>query len=87
MASRYHVDLAGPVPQALAEVIRRRFGEVTIRSDVERTVMDGVIVDQSAVRALLNLLWDLGSEVRLLRVVEVLTPPPELGERRFPGQL
>ena len=32
--------------------------------------MDGAVPDQAAVRALLNLLWDVGSEVRLLEVTD-----------------
>lgn len=68
MASTYHLALAGPVPRTVAELIRRRFGDVTIRSDADRTVLEGPIADQAAVRALLNLLWDVGSDIRVLRV-------------------
>jgi hypothetical protein len=52
----------------VAGVIRARFGEVTIRSWAGRTALDGVLADQAAVRGLLNLVWDVGGEVRLLRV-------------------
>lgn len=75
MAIAFHLIVAGPVPAILAEVIRDRLGDVTIRSDARRTVLQGQLADQSAVRALLNLLWDVGSDVRLLRVRAVAAPP------------
>jgi hypothetical protein len=65
---RYHLALAGPVPASVVEAIGARFGQVTIRSPAGPARLDGVIVDQAAVRALLNLVWDAGGEVRLLRV-------------------
>lgn len=69
MASRYLVTVAGPVPAAVAELIRLRFGDVSVSPLPEgRTVLEGEVLDQSAVRALLNLLWDVGSDVRTLRV-------------------
>lgn len=68
MAASYHVALAGRVPRNVAELIGRRFGEVSIHVDADRTVLEGPIADQAAVRALLNLLWDVGSDVLLLRV-------------------
>jgi hypothetical protein len=52
----------------VAEVIRVRFGEVAVRSSVDRTALDGLVADQAAVRALLTLVWDVGGEIRLLRV-------------------
>ncbi len=68
MASRYHLALAGPVPAVVAEAIRGRFGDVTVRPDGPQTILEGPIADQAAVRALLTMLWDAGGEVRLLRV-------------------
>lgn len=68
MTCRYHLALAGPLPASVAGVIRARFGEVTIRSGPGRTALDGLLADQAAVRALLELVWDVGGEVRLLRV-------------------
>lgn len=64
----YQVALAGRVPQHVAELITRRFGEVSMHVDADRTVLAGPIADQAAVRALVNLLWDVGGDVRLLRV-------------------
>lgn len=68
MVCRYHLALAGPLPATVTEVIRVRFGEVTIRSSADRTALDGMLADQAAVRALLTLVWDVGGEIRLLRV-------------------
>ncbi len=68
MVCRYHLALAGPLPATVAEVIRVRFGEVAVRSSVDRTALDGLVADQAAVRALLTLVWDVGGEIRLLRV-------------------
>lgn len=68
MVCRYHLALAGPLPATVTEVIRVRFGEVTIRSSADRTALDGLLADQAAVRALLTLVWDVGGEIRLLRV-------------------
>jgi hypothetical protein len=70
MARTYRLDLAGPVPGAVADQIRRRFGDVTIRALPPGTVLDGSVADQAALRALLGLLWDVGSEVRLLQVTD-----------------
>ena len=68
MACAYHLALAGPLPATVADVIRVRFGEVAIRSSTNRTALDGLLADQAAVRALLALVWDVGGEIRLLRV-------------------
>ena len=66
VTSRYRVALAGPVPGSVTQLIRDRFGDVTIRRYPGRTELEGLIVDQAALRALLNLLWDMGGNVRLL---------------------
>ena len=66
--STFELDLAGPVPRAVADMIRDRFGEVAVRRLSGHTVLEGRIADQAAIRALLDLVWDMGCEVRLLRV-------------------
>lgn len=68
MVSTFELALAGPVPAAVADLIRDRFGEVAVRHRSGRTVLEGRIADQAAIRALLDLVWDMGCEVRLLRV-------------------
>jgi hypothetical protein len=40
-----------------------------VQSEETWTVVSGLTVDQAALRAVLSLLWDLGSEVRLVRVM------------------
>jgi hypothetical protein len=49
------------------EELRRRFGELVVRSEGDRTVLSGLTVDQAALRALLGLLWDVGGELQLVR--------------------
>lgn len=66
--SSFELALAGTAPAALSDLVRDRFGEVAVRAGPRRTVLEGSIADQAAVRALLGLVWDLGCEVRVLRV-------------------
>jgi hypothetical protein len=42
--------------------------ELTYR-DADHTVLSGLTVDQAALRAVLGLLWDVGGELHLLRVI------------------
>ena len=70
MGSTYRLVVTGPVPGAVVERIRARIGDVTTRSAAGGTVLEGPIADQAAVRALLDLLWDAGGAVRLLRITE-----------------
>jgi len=68
MEARYHVLLAGPVPAAVVDVMTSRFGCPEIRTQRNGTVLEGGVADQAALRALLNLLWDVGGDIRLVRV-------------------
>jgi hypothetical protein len=63
----YRLEVSGPLPGVAREELRRRFGEVRVRSDGDRTVVSGLTADQAALRAALSLLWDLGVEVRLVQ--------------------
>ena len=72
MELTYRLEVRGPLPHLARDEIRRRFGEVEVRSDGELTVVPGLSADQSALRSVLSLLWDLGSEVRLVEAI----PPP-----------
>ena len=68
MTSIYRVTVAGPLARRAADVLGSRFGEVTIRAGTTRerdtsTVLEVDLVDQSALRALLTLLWDVGHDV------------------------
>jgi hypothetical protein len=65
----YRLEIHGRLPQVVHEELRRRFGEIEVRSQDARTVVAGLTVDQSALRAVLSLLWDVGSEVHLVRAM------------------
>ncbi len=65
----YRLEISGPLPRTVREELRRRFGEIEVRSQEARTVLSGLAVDQSALRALLSLLWDLGSEIHLVQAI------------------
>ena len=77
MKLRYRLEIRGQLPRVAQEELRRRFGEVEVRSEGARTVVSGLTADQAALRALLSLLWDVGSEVRL---VEAISQPGEWRE-------
>jgi hypothetical protein len=68
----YRLEIRGPLPRLARDELRRRFGEVEVQSDGDLTVLSGLSADQAALRAVLSLLWDLGSDVRL---VEAITLP------------
>ena len=72
MELTYRLEIRGPLPRLARDELRRRFGEVEVRSEGELTVVPGLSADQSALRSVLSLLWDLGSEVRL---VAAISPP------------
>lgn len=73
MTTTYRVTVAGPLPGSLAGVIRSRFAGVAIRPGTRRTALELDAVDQSALRALLTLLWDVGHDV-LSVTTEETTP-------------
>jgi hypothetical protein len=65
----YHVEIRGHLPWGTHDELRRRFGEIVTHCDADRTVLSGLTVDQAALRAVLGLLWDVGGELHLLRVI------------------
>jgi hypothetical protein len=65
----YDLEIRGKLPRGAHDELRQRFGDFLVQTDANRTVLSGVIVDQAALRALLGLLWDVGSEVQLVRAV------------------
>jgi hypothetical protein len=73
----YRLEIRGPLPRVAREELRRRFGDVQVRSDGDGTVVSGLAADQAALRAALSLLWDLGVEVRLVQA----TAPADRQER------
>lgn len=73
----YCLVLWGSVPNALLEQTTVRFGPVLSLSLCDGTTrLDGQIADQSGLRALLNMVWDMGATVRLLSVSDL----PEAGD-------
>ena len=63
MTARYELHLASRPPRLVLDQIRGRFGEVAVRRDPDRTVLTGSVTDQSALRALLTLVWDGGGDI------------------------
>jgi hypothetical protein len=66
----YRVEVRGGVPRALGDEVRRRFGEVAIRTAGDRTVLSGLDLDQAGLRSLLGLIWDAGGELRLVQAMD-----------------
>ena len=77
MEHDYRLEVRGPLPGVAREELRRRFGDVQVRPDGDRTVVSGLTADQAALRAVLGLLWDVGVEVRLVQA----TAPADQQER------
>ena len=71
MRLTYRLEIHGPLPRVAQEELRRRFGDIEVRSEGARTVVAGLTADQAALRAVLSLLWDVGSEVQLVRAMSL----------------
>jgi hypothetical protein len=78
MTTNYRVEVRGVLPSGLTDELRRRFGAVVVQSDGARTVMPALAVDQAALRAVLDLLWDVDGELLL---VQAVPPRAEQGDR------
>jgi hypothetical protein len=75
MSPRHRVTVAGPLSRAVAATVTSRFTGVGIGRTRTTTVLDVVLVDQPALRALLTLLWDAGHDVRSVESLpEEVTP-------------
>ena len=75
MALRYWIGLGAPLPDGITAELERRFGPVdtlTVRN--RRMALRGLVADQSALRGLLTLLWDLNADLISLRVREAHQP-------------
>jgi hypothetical protein len=62
----YRLEIRGPLPRVAQDQLRERFGDVRMQPDGDRTLVSGRCADQAALRAMLNLLWDVGLEVRVV---------------------
>ena len=71
MLLTYRLEIRGRLPRMAHEELRRRYGEIEVRSYGARTVVSGLTVDQAALRAVLSLLWDIGGEVHLVRAMSL----------------
>ena len=69
MLLTYRLEIRGRLPRGAHEELCQRFGEIEVRSRGARTVVSGLTVDQAALRAVLGLLWDVGSEVHLVQAL------------------
>ena len=78
MERRPTISVRGPLPRAAQEELGRRFGDVEVQSEETWTVVSGLTVDQAALRAVLSLLWDLGSEVRLVEAIPLRSGEEEV---------
>jgi len=65
---RYELHLTERLPQTVRELIRSRHGPFAEHRDQESDVLTGTIADQSALRALLALIWDSGVGVQSVAV-------------------
>ena len=70
MTLRYRVEIHGALPDGLTNELRRRFGEFAHHTENDRTVLTHLDLDQAALRALLDQLWDAHSEVRLVTTID-----------------
>jgi hypothetical protein len=64
VALRYRIRIGAALPDGVTAEIERRFGPVgalTVRN--RGLALRGVVTDQSALRALLALLWDLNADL------------------------
>ena len=66
MRSTYLLVVAGPMPLVLSQTVQDRFDDVRVAAGGCHTVIECSISDQSALRALLTQLWDVGGEVLLV---------------------
>ena len=69
MELTYDVEIRGRLPRGTQHEMRERFGDFFVRNYANRTVLSGLTVDQAALRSVLGLLWDVGSEVHLVRAL------------------
>ena len=59
----YHIEFSGPLPVGLIEEIAGRFAPADVRLMGDDVSIHTGGLDQSALRALLGLIWDVGAEL------------------------
>ena len=65
---RYELHLTERLPQTARDLIRSRLGPFAEHRGRKSDVLTGTIADQSALRALLALIWDSGVGVQSVAV-------------------
>lgn len=70
MALDYLVEIRGVLPESVRQELCGRFGAITVDGRGDRTILSGLHADQAALPAVLRLLWDVGSELRLVKAVD-----------------
>lgn len=60
---RYTIEVCCQVPDTALREITRRFGNTVAQATEEKSVIVFDDLDQASLRALMQLLWDLGLEV------------------------
>ena len=68
MTLTYRLVIAGSLPAGVDDMLRSRFEGVQVRSVVVHTEIECPVVDQSALRALMTQVWDVGGTVLLAEV-------------------
>ena len=63
-SGKYRLELSGPLPENLVEEIKRRFGPIQFATDLDDYPLLYAELDQAGLRSLLDLIWDVGAEVR-----------------------
>ena len=74
MGSTYFLIVAGQIPSGFSRAVKDQFEDVQVAAGRSRTVIECSVSDQSALRALLTLLWDVRCEVLL--VSRIVTENP-----------
>ena len=65
---RYELHLTDRLPQSAGDLIRSRLGPFVEHRGGKSDVLTGTVADQSALRALLALIWDSGVGVQSVAV-------------------
>ena len=73
MTSTYYVIIEGRLTGAVAEVLDQRFDDVRVCRGRQQSLLECRLPDESALRALLTQLWDVGA--RLLVLLDVADAP------------
>lgn len=73
MTCTHYLIIEGRLPGAVAELLDQRFDDVRVCPGRRQSLLECRVPDQSALRALLTQLWDVGA--RLLVLVDVTDRP------------